>query len=283
MESIIYLFRQTFKEWQEDKVPMLAASLAYYTIFALAPLLIIIIAVLGFVLGQSSVQQDLINQFQGLFGDEVAGFVQSMLENRDTGRGGILASIVGVVLLLLGASGVFIQLQSALNEIWDVEPGAQPGGILAILKKRLLAFGMILGIGFLLLVSLVIPAAISVLERFLGNRFPGSETLWQWLTFALSLAVIVVLFALLFKFLPDVEIAWRDVWTGAVVTALLFTVGKTIIGLYLGNSGVASAYGAAGALVLLLLWIYYSAQIVLLGAEFTQVYARRRGELEAAS
>jgi membrane protein len=271
------LLKQTFREWQEDRAPMLAAALAYYTVFSLAPLLVIVIALVGLLLGQGSARQDILAQFQTLFGPQVAEFVGTMLENRSVAQGGVVATIVGAALLLLGASGVFIQLQNALNEIWDVAPAAQRGGLAAVLKKRLLAFGMILVVGFLLLVSLVIPAAISVLERALGERFPGSGTLWQWLAFALSLAVIVLLFAMIFRFLPDVEIMWRDVWIGAAVTALLFTVGKTLIGLYLGNSGVASAYGAAGALVLLLLWIFYSAQIVLLGGEFTQVYAKRRG------
>lgn len=276
MREIPALVKQTFREWQADRVPVLAAALAYYTLFSLAPLLIIIIAVLGLFLGQSSVQAELLEQFRSLFGARVADIVATMIENRELAQGGVLATVVGILLLLLGATGVLVQLQKALNAIWKVSPETDKG-LWFLIRKRLLAFGMILGIGFLLLVSLVIPAAISVLEQSLPQRFPGSAALWQWLTFALSLGIIMLLFALIFKFLPDAEVRWQDVWTGAAITALLFTIGKTLIGLYLGRSGVASAYGAAGSLVLLLLWVYYSAQILLLGGEFTQVYARRRG------
>ncbi len=192
------------------------------------------------------------------------------------GSGGVIATIIGVVTILFGATGVFVQLQSALNRIWNVEP--KPGaGIWSFVRTRLISFGMILGIGFLLLVSLVLSAAVSAVGTWATGLLPGSETLVNILTFAVSFVLTTLLFAMIYKVLPDVEIGWRDVWIGAGVTAFLFTVGKSLIGLYLAKSSVASTYGAAGSLVVLLLWVYYSSQILFLGAEFTQVYATRYG------
>lgn len=274
---MLELLKQTFQEWRDDKVPVTAAALAYYTIFSLAPLLIIVIAILSLFFNQGQAQQQLLGQLQSLFGPDVAETIRTMIEQRESSGGNVLASIIGFVILLVGATGVFVQLQNALNQIWEVEPDPEASGILHLIRVRVLSLGMVVVIGFLLLVSLVLSAVLANLNGALNNALPGAEALWQVLNFVLSLGVISAVFALMFKFLPDAQVAWRDVWIGGAVTAVLFTVGKFLIGLYLGNSGVASSYGAAGSLVVLLLWVFYSAQIVLFGGEFTQVFAKRYG------
>jgi membrane protein len=270
------LIKESFQEWQKDGALDLGAALAYYTIFSLAPLLLVALAVAGLLWDRGQIQGQLIAEIQGLMGPQGAQAVQTMLENAGRHGSGVLASILGVVTILFGATGVFVQLQNALNRVWNVE--AKPGlGIWSFVKTRLISFGMVLGVGFLLLVSLIVSTAVSAIGKWAAGLLPGSETLMQALTFAVSFALITFLFALMYKYLPDVEIGWRDVWIGAVVTALLFTLGKFLIGLYLGKSSVASTYGAAGSLVVVLLWIYYSSQILFLGAEFTQVYATHYG------
>jgi len=270
------LIKESFQEWQKDGALDLGAALAYYTVFSLAPLLLVALAVAGLLWDRGQIQGQLIAEIQGLMGPQGAQAVQTMLANAGRHGSGVLASILGVVTILFGATGVFVQLQTALNRVWNVE--ARPGlGIWSFVKTRLISFGMGLGIGFLLLVSLVISTAVSAVGKWATGLLPGSEALMQGLTFVVSFAFITLLFAMMYKFLPDVEIGWRDVWIGAVVTALLFTLGKLLIGLYLGKSSVASTYGAAGSLVILLLWIYYSSQILFLGAEFTQVYATHYG------
>lgn len=276
VKSIFSLLKEAFKEWQEDEALQLGAALSYYTIFSIAPMLLVVIAVAGLVFGREAVQGQLDNQIQGLVGAQGADAIQTMVANASRRDGGLWATIIAVATILFGATGVFTQLQSTLNHIFDVK--AKPGqGIKGILRARAAAFGMLLGIGFLLLVSLVISAGLAAAGNYLLSVFPGAEFLLQALNFVVSLAVITVLFAMIFRFLPDVKIAWRDVWFGASVTALLFTIGKTLIGLYLGNSSVASVYGAAGSLVVVLLWAYYSSQILFFGAELTEVWARRRG------
>lgn len=275
-KDLISVLKETVSEWSEDKAPRLAAALSYYTIFSLAPLLVIAIAVAGFFLGNSSVQDQVMAQITGLIGDSGRTMVQSMIDStRNTGAG-IFATIFGLVTLIFGAAGVFGQLHEALNTIWEVasKPG---GGILHLVKERFLSFTMVLGIGFLLLVSLVLSTALSVIGKYFSGLFPGYDLVFQIINFLVSLGVITLLFALIYKVLPDAEIAWKDVWLGAAVTSLLFTIGKLLIGLYLGRSSVTSAYGAAGSLVLILLWVYYSAQILFFGAEFTQVYANKFG------
>lgn len=271
------LMQKTVEEWLEDGASNLAAALAYYTIFSLAPLLIIAIAVAAFFFADRSIIHDqLIAQIRGLIGQGGAELVGEMLDNSAKNNRSLIASLLGFVTLFIGATGAFAQLQSALNQVWDVE--AKSEGISGMLKVRALSFAMVLVIGFLLLVSLVISTALSTINAFFLSSLPGGELLARTLSLALSFGLITLLFALIYKVLPDAEIEWRDVWIGAAVTALLFTIGKYIIGLYLGNSSVGTAYGAAGSLVVLLLWIYYSAQILLFGAEFTQVYARRHGD-----
>jgi membrane protein len=281
LSNLPNLLKLTYQGWKEDKASRLSAALAYYTIFSLAPMLLIIIAVTGFFFGQRDiVQSQVLNQIEGLVGAEGREFVSGLLTSASNPAKGIFATIVGIITLLFGALGVFNELHNALNTIWEVKEEETKGFLESIKKvifSRLLSFSMLLGIGFLLLVSLVISAALSAVQETVGNAIPVSEILLQIVNLVISVGVITVLFALIFKFLPDAEIAWRDVWLGAFVTALLFSLGKFLIGLYLGNSAIASSFGAAGSLVLLLLWIYYSAQILLFGAEFTQVYANQFG------
>ncbi|HEX9334083.1 MAG TPA: YihY/virulence factor BrkB family protein [Anaerolineales bacterium] len=274
------LLKLTYQGWKEDKASRLSAALAYYTIFSLAPLLIIVIAVTGLFWQQQAVQQQVMNQIQSLVGVDGARFVSDLLASASNPAKGITATIIGIITLLFGALGVFNELHNALNTIWDIEE-EETNGFLQSIKKvivdRFLSFTMILGIGFLLLVSLVISAGLSAAQTTIRNAFPLSEFILQSLNLIISIGVITILFALIYKILPDAEIAWRDVWLGAFVTAVFFSLGKLLIGLYLGNSAIASSFGAAGSLVLLLVWIYYSAQILLFGAEFTQVYANNYG------
>ena len=276
-KGIFNLLKEAAKEWSEDKVPRLGAALAYYTVFSLAPLLILVISIAGLTLGQrESAQEAVVSQLRGLVGEEGASVIETAIENSSDTGAGILGTIISVGTLLFGALGAFGQLQDALNTIWEVKP--KPGrGIVGVLMSRLLSFGMILVIGFLLVASLAVSAALAGIGTLVGNIIPGPEIVMEIINFIISFVVISGLFALMFKYLPDAKIAWRDVMVGAVATALLFTIGKTLIGLYLGNASVTSTYGAAGSLVVLLLWMYYSAQIFLFGAELTQVYANRFG------
>ena len=280
LSNLPNLLKLTYQGWKEDKASRLSAALAYYTVFSLAPLLVIVIAITGLFWQREAVQSEIMSQVEGLVGAQGSTFVSDLLSSATNPVRGIIATIVGIVTLLFGALGVFNELHNSLNTIWDVKEEETEGFIGAIKKvvfSRLLSFTMILGIGFLLLVSLVVSAGLSAAEETIGNAIPLSEILLQLLNLIISIGAITILFALMFKFLPDAEIAWRDVWLGAFVTALLFSLGKFLIGLYLGNSAVASSFGAAGSLVLLLVWIYYSAQIFFFGAEFTEVYANKYG------
>jgi membrane protein len=276
-KEIFAILKQAGSDWMDDQAPTLGAALAYYTVFSLAPLLIIAIAIAGLVFGHEAAQGQIFDQLRGLLGEASAKSMQDMVQNANAKPAtGVVATVIGVVTLLFGASGVFGQLQTSLNTIWEVQP--KPGrGFMGIVRDRILSFGFIVVIGFLLLVSLVLTAAIALFAEWFGEMFPGMEALAQVLNFVLSLAMITLLFAMIFKFLPDAKIAWHDVWIGAFITAVLFTVGKFALGLYLGKSGVGSSYGAAGSLIILLLWVYYSSQILFFGAEFTQVYANLFG------
>jgi membrane protein len=268
--------RDVWAAWSEDKAPRLGAALAYYAVFSLAPLLLVAIAIAGAVFGRDAAEGQIVGEIRGLIGDTGATAVEAAVRNAAKPTSSAIASAVGLLVLLFGASGVFGQLQDALNTIWKVKP--KPGrGLRGTLEDRFLSFAMVLGIGFLLLVSLVLSAALAAAGKFFGAVLPVPETVLHALNFAVSFAVVTLLFALIYKILPDVRISWRDVWVGAVVTSFLFSIGKLLIGLYLGHSSVGSTYGAAGALVIVLLWMYYSAQILLLGAEFTRVFAKRRG------
>lgn len=278
LKPAFHVLKESFKEWKEDDALQLGAALAYYTIFSIAPLLLIVIAVAGLVLDREAAAGAIYRELGGFIGRPGALMVQTMVNNaaKQGDKSGMLMTVVAGVMALVGATGVFAQLQSALNKIWNVEPRPDRG-ILGFVMTRVVSFGMILGIGFLLLVSLVVSTALTAINSYMSGLIPGAEWIFQMLHFAISLAVITLLFAMMFRFLPDVKIAWRDVWIGAAVTALLFTVGKFLIGLYLGHSSAASVFGAAGSLAVVLLWIYYAAQILFFGAELTQVYARRYG------
>ncbi len=275
-EKIKFLITQSFSEWSEDNASRLAAALAYYTIFSIPPLLIIVIAIAAQIFDRTAVQQQIINQIAGLVGSTGAEAIEVILDNASESDEGSVAAILSVVTLILGASGVFGQLHGALNTIWEVKP--KPGrGILGTIKDRFFSFTMVLGVGFLLMVSLMVSTVLAAFNEFVTNALPSLLILAQLINFVVSFGIITILFALIFKVVPDVRVAWRDVWVGALVTAFLFTVGKWAIGLYLGNSAPGSTYGAAGSLIVLLLWVYYSAQILFLGAEFTQVYANKYG------
>ncbi|HEX2994580.1 MAG TPA: YihY/virulence factor BrkB family protein [Anaerolineales bacterium] len=274
------LLKETIREWSEDGASRLAAALAYYTTFSLAPLLVLVIAIAGLIGGQEAAQSQTMAQVQDLLGPQGGEFVQSMIENASRPATGVTATIIGVVTLLFGALGVFGELQNSLNTIWEVKPKPAQGlldGVKRFLVDRLLSFTMVLGIGFLLLASLVISAVLSALGNYIGNILPMADLWLQLINFVISFVVVTALFAMIFKFLPEVDIAWKDVWLGAAVTSLLFSLGKFLIGFYLGRSTVGNTFGAAGSLAILLIWVYYSAQILFFGAEFTQVYANRYG------
>ncbi len=276
------LAKKSVFAWIDDYAPSMGAALAYYTVFSIAPLLIIVIAVAGFAFGQEAVQGEIASQLGGLIGEEGALAVQGLVESASKPRQGIVATIISLVVLVIGATTVFSELQSALDRIWRVPGPPGASSISTLLRTRLLSFGMVLGLGFLLLVSLVASTALAAFGTWWGDAFEGWVNLLQALNLALSFLVVTALFAMIYKIMPRADIAWRDVWVGAAVTALLFEIGKALTGLYLGKSGVTSGFGAAGSLVVLLVWVYYSAQIFLLGAEFTWVYAHEHGSRIAA-
>jgi membrane protein len=279
----VLFLREVVAEWQQDRALSLGAALAYYTLFALAPLLVLVIAVAGLVLGRAAAQGEIVTQIGSLMGPDGAKVIEGMIVQASRPASGVVATLASLGTMLLGASGVFGQLQVALNQIFGETHGRRGRGVRAAVRQRLAYFGMILGIGFLLLVSLVVSAALAAVRDLTAAHLPLAARVLPPLNLGLSLVVVSGLFALIYKVLPDVELTWRDVWLGAVVTALLFTAGKGLIGFYLGRAGVTSVYGAAGSLVLVLLWIYYSAQILLLGAEFTEVYSRRYGSRRGES
>lgn len=279
-EGAVGIVKHTFREFTNDGCPQMAAALAYYTVFALPPLLILLILLLGQVVDPQQVRDTIQQQLRGTVGSQGAAQVQTMVENAQRpGSGGPLAVALGVAGLLFGATGAFAQLQKALNRAWGVEPDPDRSGIAVMLLKRLLSLGMVLVIAFLLLVSLIASAAVSAAGQAIGGMLPGglSSGLLRALQTGVSLAVVTLLFAAIFKVLPDGRVAWRDVWAGAAATAGLFVLGQLLMSFYLGHSDPGSAYGAAGSLAVLLVWVYYSALILLLGAEFTQTLTRSRG------
>jgi membrane protein len=273
------MLKRSVRDFVDDDCMTRAAALSYYTVFSLPPLLILILLLASTLLDPNDVRGGLETQIEALMGPAGGEQVRTMLTHAERPGGGSLPTLMGIVALLFGATGAFTQLQSALNRAWEVEPDPHQGGLKNFFLKRLLSFGMILTIAFLLLVSLAVSAALTAFGGALESFLPEglSTPLMQVVNLALSLAVITALFAAIFKVLPDATVAWRDVWMGAAVTATLFTVGKFLIGLYLGKSNPGEAYGAAGSLALLLLWIYYSSIILLFGAEFTQAWAETRG------
>ncbi|TLD40211.1 MAG: Ribonuclease BN [Candidatus Jettenia ecosi] len=275
-KSVIGFIKTIFSEFSEDKASRLAAAMAYYAVFSLAPLLIIAIAIIGFVFGKEAAQGKIVEQMQGLVGESGAKVMQSMIEATSKPKSGLIATVLGVAALMFGAGRLFAQLQDALNTIWEVVP--KPGrDIMSMVRERFLSLTLVLGTGFLLLVSLILTAGLESFGNYLVGILPGLDYILQILNLVVSFAVITLLFAMIFKLLPDVKIAWNDVWIGAVMTTVLFIIGKYFIGLYLGRSSTTSAYGAAGSLIIILLWNYYAAMILLLGAEFAQVYANKYG------
>ncbi len=273
------MIKAAVKAWVDDYAPSMGAALSYYTLFSLAPLLIIVIAVAGMVFGQQAAQGEIVVQLRGIMGAQGALAVEGILKAAREPAKGVVATIVGIAILLLGATAIFAELQSALDRIWRVPaPQAESeSGIWHLLRTRLLSFGLVLGLGFMLTVSLVVSAALAALGKWWGGWFEGWDVFLEILNFAVSLGIFTLLFAMIYKIMPRANIPWRDVWTGAAVTALLFTIGKVLIGLYLGKSSLASGFGAAGSFVVLIAWVYYSAQIFLFGAEYTWVYANRHG------
>jgi membrane protein len=270
--------KQTFQEWLQDKAPQLGAALAYYTVFSLAPLVLVLLAIVGVIFRDDPAGTwDKITEQMGYFlNPSAVQVVQSIAQKASQSGKSTLATLIGVALAVFGASAVFGQLQDALNTIWGVK--AKPGrGVWGFLRSRFLSFGMVAGICFLLLVSLAIEALLKAFSHYVQSVLPGGIVIALTIYVVFDFAVVVLLFAMIFKFLPDVEIQWRDVWIGAVITAILFGIGKWLLGFYLGSGAAGSAYGAASSLITLLLWVYYSSQILLFGAEFTQVYASRAG------
>jgi membrane protein len=276
LRSAWEMVREAAADWVEDKAAQQGAALAFYSILSIAPLLVISLAVAASVFGEDAARREIVGQLQGMVGEEGGQAAEAMLDSAQQPQQGTLATILGIGALLFGASGVFGQLQDALNTIWEVKP-KPGGGIWQLIRSRFLSLAMVFGTGFLLLVSLVLSAAIAGMGTYFQSLWPGFESISHIVNFAITFLVSTFLFAMIFRFLPDAKIAWNDVWIGAAITALLFTIGKLLIGLYLGKSGLSSAYGAAGSLVVLVVWIYYSAQILFFGAELTQVYARKFG------
>jgi membrane protein len=273
------ILKQTFSEWNTDNAPRLGAALSYYTVFALAPVLILVIAVAGAFLGRDAAQGKIVAQLSGLMGAESAKFVQEAIAKSSRSSNGLMASIIGLITLMVGASGVMIELQDALNTVWKVlpKPGSGMSGVKRLLRVRLLSLALVVSLGFMLLVSLVMSAALEGLVHWMRGFVGQWVTLGYVINYGVSIGVIALFFALLFKVLPDAKVHWKDVWIGSLLTSVLFHAGKYAIALYIGRASVASSFGAAGSLAVLLVWIYYSAQIVLLGAEFTRAYANRVG------
>ena len=273
---VLSVFRTALRSWWDDDAPRLGASLAYYTLFAIAPVLLVATAIAGMVFGAEAVRGEIVGQLDHLVGREGAKAVETLLEGASQRRAGIVATMVGSVAFVVAATGAFLELQAALNTIWRVKPN--PGvNLKAFVIDRVRSFGLVVAVGFLLMVSLAVTAALAALDGWLSGRFPNMPLLLSVVTVLVSLIVTAALFALLYRVLPDVHLRWRDVTTGALVTAVLFTLGQQLISLYLGQSSVASSYGAAGSVMILLLWVYYSCQILLLGAEFTRAYALHQG------
>lgn len=271
------LTRNSIKAWQDDYAASLGAAIAFYTAFSIAPLMIIIIAIAGFVWGEDAVRGELIHQLGGLVGTDAAAGIQALIRDADRPSQGVTATLISAGVLVWGSTRVFAELQSALDRIWEVPKAIQKQGILRTLRARLLSFGLVLGLAFLLIVSLVVSTGLAALGQWAGGFFPGMEAALQLANMLITFAITTVLFAMIFKFMPQARIAWRDVWIGALVTAVLFEVGKLLIGMYVGKSASISVLAAAGSLIVLLIWVYYAAQVFLLGAEFTWIYARHYG------
>jgi len=268
------LIKRTFDEWQQDEAPHMAAALAYYAVFSLAPLLVIVILIIGLVYKGDTVGQ-IQKQMQSLFGEDAAKTIALAIHNAGTFGHGVIATTVNFLVLSFGATGVFSELHMAMNKIWKV-PTRRYGFVLGVLRDKFAAFIVVVGIAFVLLVSMTVSAVLSAVVAYFSYLLPGTDVMWQIADLVVSFGVVTLSFALLFRYVPDERVRWKDVWIGAAGTALLFDIGKLLIGFYIGKSSVASMFGAAGSLVVILAWVYYSSQLVLLGAEFTHVYATHR-------
>lgn len=274
--------RSAVEGWIDDRASSMGAALAYYTFFSMAPLLLIVISVAGLLLGREAAQGRLMDELSGLVGQKAAESIQTLMASASEPSDNWWGTLIGLAVMVVGATTVFAELQDSLDRIWQAPQRATGGGLWGMLRARVLSFGLILGLAFLLMVSLVFGALITAMGRWWSDTLGDWIWLAQMLNLGLGFVITTTIFALIYKLMPRANVEWKDVWVGAVVTAVLFGVGKALIGLYLGASGVASAYGAAGSLVLVLLWVYYSAQAFLLGAEFTWVYANARGSRSAA-
>ena len=276
IKKIFGLIKQTVQQWQQDKAPILAAALTYHTLFSIAPLFIIAVAIAGFVFGKSAAEGELVTQLENFMGSPVANTIEKLVLNISRPQSGLIATFIGIATLFWGASNLFAQLKLALNIIWNITPPPNRG-IGGFIKDRLLSVGMVLGVGLVLILLLVISTILTTINQWLNTVLNTPDGIWSLVDISISFGIVMLLFAGVYKFLPDVKIVWNDVWIGAGITAILFTIGKILIGLYLGNSGIGSAYGFAGSLVVLLLWINYSWQILFFGAEFTQIWANKYG------
>ena len=281
-KQFLDLGKKAVTAWSDDFAPSMGAAISYYTIFSLAPLLVIVIAVAGALFGREAVQGEIVAQLSGFIGRDGALAVQGLVKSASEPAKGLVAGLISVGVLLVGATTVFAELQSALDRIWHVPAAAKPSGLWSLLRARVLSFGLILALAFLLMVSLLVSTIVNAFGTWAGGYLPGWAVLLQLLNIAVSIGITTLLFAMIFKFMPTAPIGWRDVWIGAAVTAVLFEIGKFAIGLYLGKSGMNESYAAAGSLVVLLAWVYYAAQIFLLGAEFTKVYAHAHGSVAGA-
>jgi membrane protein len=277
LRAIQTLLKETCFDWYADRGPRLGAALAFYTLFSLAPLLIIITAIAALAYGEEVAHTQIMRQIEELIGGEGAKAIRSIIENASRPSSGVVATLIGLATLLFGATVVFSELQDALNTIWDIPPKPERGMVIGIIRDRFLSFTMVLSIGFLLLASMLANTILTAIVQNFGDLLPGQGLFLRLANFFLFLGIVTLLFAMIYKVLPDTTIAWGDVVMGAIATSLLFAIGKFLIGLYLVYSSVVSAYGAAGSLVVVLVWVYYSAQIFYFGAEFTKVYATRRG------
>jgi membrane protein len=280
--TMVELAKKSVSAWVDDYAPSMGAALAYYTLFSLAPLLLLVISIGGLLFSQDVARTQLIAQLGGLVGPEGSVAIEGLLKSASHPAKSLIASAISILTLIIGATSMFSELQSDLDRIWHAPAAAKPSGIWGMLRTRLLSFGLIVSIGFLLLVSLVVSAALAAFGKWYGAWFPRWVITMQIVNQVVSLAFVSVLFAMMYRVLPSARVAWGDVWRGALVTAVLFTIGKFLIALYLGKAGVSSGFGAAGSMVVLLVWVFYSAQIFLLGAEFTWLYAHSHGSRSAA-
>lgn len=275
------LAKQAVNSWLDDYAPSMGAAIAFYTVFSLAPLVIIVIGIAGFFWGEEAVRGQLFAQVNTMVGAEGAKAVESVVQGAQAPTQGVIATLLSIVMLTVGATTVFAELQSALDRIWKVD-AKKKSGIWNMIRSRLLSFGLVMTLAFLLMVSLVVSSVLAALGSWAGGIMPGWELLLQIINLLVTLSILTLLFAMIYRFMPQAAVAWRDVWTGAFVTAVMFEIGKVLIGLYVGKASVASSYAAAGSMVVLLIWVYYAAQVFLLGAEFTRVYAEAHGSRKTA-